>query len=201
MIRHSASRHLLASSLVLAAALTACGRPRNDTAQARDTSAMTGSASGRAPSDSALSDQDIASIVMAANTLDSTNGALARGKTSNSTVRQFGERMVREHGQLNQQVKSLGRRLNLTPGENEKVREMRNDAQDKIRDLSSKTGAEFDHAYIDAEIDMHEHVIDALDHQLIPGADNADLRNLLTQARAAVQSHLDQARTIKQTLH
>lgn len=202
MISFSASRQLLASSLVLAAALAACGNPRNTATRSPDTTAMTGSSAGRAPgSDTALSDQDIASIVMTANTLDSTSGAMARGKASSTAVRQFGERMVREHGQLNQRVKALARRLNLTAVENEQVREMRNDAQGETHDLADKTGASFDRAYIDHEIDDHEHVIDALDKKLIPAADNADLRTLLTQARADVQSHLDQARTIKNTLH
>jgi putative membrane protein len=47
---------------------------------------------------------------------------------------------------------------------------------------------------------MHEKVLRQLDDQLIPSADNAELRQLLTATRATVSSHLEQARQIQAQL-
>ena len=187
---------LLCAGAALALATLGCGR-RDQAGAYRDT---TTTAAGRAPeADSAMTDVDIASIVLAANSADSAAGALATTRATNQAVRSFGQQMVRDHGQFNQRVKALATRLNVTPAETEKVRELRDDAAEKRRDLSGKSGADFDKEYIDYEVEAHENVLRELD-RMIPAADNADLRQLLTQARATVQSHLDQARQIRGTL-
>ena len=191
---------LLCAGAALALATLGCGR-RDQAGAYRDT---TTSAAGRAPeanrdNDSALTDVAIASKVMAANSADSAAGALAATKATNAAVRSFGQQMVRDHGQINQRAKALATRLNVTPVDNEDIREMREDAEEKRRDLQGKSGAEFDREYMDYEVEAHENVLRELD-RAIPAADNADLRQLLTQGRATVQSHLDQARQIRGTL-
>jgi putative membrane protein len=194
---------MLCAGAALALATLGCGAPRDRTA-ANDTTAndTTTTASGRAPArdnDSAMTDVDIAAVVLAANSSDSANGALAVTRTRNAAVREFAQRLVRDHGQANQRAKALATRLNVTPVETEKVRDMNRDAADKRRELQEKSAEEFDRAFLDHEVDAHQNTLETLD-RLIPAADNADLRQLLTQARTTVQSHLDQARQLQQTL-
>ena len=188
---------LLCAGAALALATLGCSK-MNDRAATRDT---TTTAAGRAPdhNDSAMTDVDIASIVLAANSADSASGALAASRARNAAVRSYGQQMVRDHGQLNQRVKALATRLNVTPVDNDKVREMREDAEEKRRDLAAKQANDFDKDYMDYEVEAHENALRVLDGA-IPAADNPDLRQLLTQARATVQSHLDQARQIRGTL-
>jgi predicted outer membrane protein len=50
------------------------------------------------------------------------------------------------------------------------------------REASKPSGAAFDRQYIDAEVKYHEAVIDGLEITLIPSAQNADLKQLLTDA-------------------
>jgi putative membrane protein len=67
-------------------------------------------------------------------------------------------------------------------------------------DLQGRSGAEFDRAYMDREVQYHQAVLDALDQTLIPGAQNADLKSLLQQARPNFAQHLALAQQTRQGL-
>lgn len=201
MSRYHPTRSMLAGAgLLLLAGAWACG-PREE----RDSQA--GNAADGVAADSAkrgnsdLSDAQIAHIAMTANSLDSAMGVMARPKATNPAVRAFAADMVRDHGNANAQAIALAARLNLTPAEHDDTRDMRSAAADKTRDLSDDRGADFDRNYIEHEKDMHENVLETLDDDLIPNADNAELRQLLTQARAVVASHLERARQLDSTLN
>ena len=149
-----------------------------------------------------LTDGDIAAIVSTANSLDSAGGAYAVTHAHNGIVRTFAQRMVRDHGSGNRQVAPLLRTLNpnATPLENDDIRHMRNDAEHERTSLARDSGQAFDKAYIDHEVDDHQHVLDKLDHDLIPHAQNAQLKSLLTSTRTVIQSHLTEAKRIQDQL-
>ena len=155
-----------------------------------------------APADSGaaagtVSDAQIAAIVLAANAVDSTAGALAVQKGTSNDVKQFGQRMVTDHGGVNQQAVALAGRLNLTPEENPTSQQLTAGGQQNVTALNGMTGAAFDRAYIDHEVEYHQTVLDAIDKTLIPNAQNADLKALLTQTRPAVAAHLQMAKDIQ----
>lgn len=177
--------------------LGACGSPREESAAQGGNTAATDSAN-RAGSD--MQDAQIVNIVMTANTGDSALGAYVRPKASSAAVRDFAQRMVREHGAGNALARQLNERLHVTPADHDKVRDLQNNTAEQQRELADKTGHDLDREYIEHEVDMHESVLRDLDDQLIPNADNAELRQLLTATRATVSSHLEQARQIRDQL-
>jgi putative membrane protein len=66
--------------------------------------------------------------------------------------------------------------------------------------MSGLTGAAFDRAYMDREVEYHQTVLDAIDQTLLPNVQNAELRALLEQTRPAVASHLEMAKSIQTKL-
>ena len=66
--------------------------------------------------------------------------------------------------------------------------------------LKGLSGADFDKAYVNAEVDLHQAVLDQLDNTLIPSAQNAELKSLLEQARPTISAHLDHAKSLKSKL-
>src|SRR6185436_8589545 len=113
-----------------------------------------------------LTDGDIAVLVVTANTLDSAAGAYAQTRTSNTDVRAFAARMVREHGAANRQAAPLARRLGppmSTPHENTDVRTLRSRADDAKAELARDSGAAFDRKYIEHEVKDHEDLLQKLD--------------------------------------
>jgi putative membrane protein len=108
--------------------------------------------------------------------------------------------MAQDHGSANQQVNQLAQRLGIAHEESDASRQLQTEADQHAQALGGRSGAEFDRAYIDHEVQMHQQVLDAIDQQLVPNAQNAELRQLLETIRPTIQSHLDQARQIQAAL-
>jgi putative membrane protein len=145
----------------------------------------------------AITDAQIAKIVVTANSADSAAGELAKSKGTNAEVKEFGQRMITDHGAVNKEATDLVTKLNVTPEDSDASRSMSSDAQSNMTALQGQTGAAFDKAYIDHEVTMHQQVLDALDQQLIPGAQNAELKALLEKVRPAIAAHLESAKAIQ----
>jgi len=144
----------------------------------------------------AVSDAQIAAIVLAANTVDSAGGMLAGQKGTNPEVKQFGQRMVTDHGGVNKQAVALAGKLNLTPEENPTSRQLTQGGEQARQQQGGLSGAAFDRAYMQHEVEYHQSVLDAIDQTLIPNAQNAELKALLQQVRPAVAAHLDMAKAL-----
>lgn len=153
-----------------------------------------------APAAGAPNDAQIAAIVLAANAVDSTAGELAKQKGTHAEVKQFGQTMVTDHGGVNKQAVALATKLNLTPEENATSRQLTQGGEQSRAQLNGLSGAAFDRAYIDHEVEYHQTVLDAIDQTLIPNAQNAELKALLTQVRPAVAAHLEMAKGIQTKL-
>ncbi|MGH7726686.1 MAG: DUF4142 domain-containing protein [Candidatus Eiseniibacteriota bacterium] len=148
----------------------------------------------------ALTDANIAAIVVAANTIDIQNAELAKTKASNSAVKAFANQMITDHTAVNKQATDLVTKLGVTPEENDTSRGLVSGADATRKEMSAKTGADFDKAYIDNEVTYHQTVIDALDQTLVPGATNAELKALLEGVRPAFVAHLEHAKQIQADL-
>jgi putative membrane protein len=181
--------------LAIAVGATACAKDdADDATTAGDTTTVVTPA---APTPPAITDPQIAQIVVVANSGDSAAGELAKKNGTNKDVKAFGQRMITDHGAVNKEAVALVTKLNVTPEESDASRSMSTDAQSNMTNLQGLTGAAFDKAYIDHEVMMHQQVLDALDKQLIPGAQNAELKALLEKVRPAIESHLQSAKDIQ----
>jgi putative membrane protein len=140
-----------------------------------------------------VSDAEIAAIVVTANRIDAELGDFAVERASQSEVKQFGRTMATDHRAVNQAAGELVARLKVTPVEGAVSQKLEADAASFRSELSGKTGAAFDHAYIAHEVDYHKAVIAAVDQLLIPNADNIELKNMLVSVRPALVAHLEHA--------
>lgn len=148
----------------------------------------------------ALSDANIAAIVVAANNIDIKAGKLAQNTTHNADVKGLGDMMVRDHTAVNQQAVDLVTKLKVTPQDNDLSKKLTADAEKTYAGLKAKSGADFDRAYVANEIGYHEAVISVVETMLIPGAQNAELKALLQQVLPALQAHLAHAKHVQSLL-
>ncbi len=186
--------------LAITVAMAACVQENaGDEAAPADTAAAAPGAQP-APAASPLSDAQIAHIATTANTADIENGNLAKDKAQNAEVKSFANLMISDHTAANQQAQQLAQQAGLTPADNPTSQQMMADHQAVKQRLQALSGAQFDSAYIAHEVQFHQQVLDALDQTLIPNAQNAELRNLLTQVRATVEAHHHRAADIQQKL-
>ena len=152
-----------------------------------------------ASSAQSISDAQIAAIVVTANQVDIDAGKLALLRTSNDKVRTFAQLMVTDHTGVNTAATELVTRLNVTPQASATSDALKAGGDKNIAHLKTLDGAAFDRAYVSQEVAYHQHVIDALDKVLIPGATNAELKALLVKVRPAFVAHRDHAKTLLST--
>ena len=145
-------------------------------------------------------DPQIAAIVVTANQVDIDAGKLAKSKAHSKDVRQFAQLMITDHSGVNKSATELVQKLHVTPESNATSESLQKGGDDNLAALEKLHGHAFDRGYIDHEVAYHQSVLDALDTTLIPGAHNAELKELLVKVRPAFVSHLEHAKHLQSTL-
>jgi putative membrane protein len=196
------------SSIVLVSILTltvfapACSNKKSDppvaTSPAGSSAAPT--TTPTAPAAAALSDPQIAAIVVAANQVDVDAGKLALKKSKNEEVKKFAQRMVTDHTAVNKAAVDLVTKLKVTPEESDASRGLTAGGAEVRAKLEALDGDAFDRAYVDNEVAYHKAVIGVLDSQLIPSASNAELKATLVGVKPTFDAHLQHAEQIKTAL-
>lgn len=144
----------------------------------------------------AITDANIAAIVVTANTIDIQYADMALAKSQNAEVRAFAAMVKKDHESVNEAATALVTRLGVTPVMNTVAFDLRDDAETKRLTLRDFEGTAFDSAYAANEVTYHTTVLGAIDTALIPSAQNAELKALLVAVRPAVAAHLEHARTL-----
>lgn len=148
----------------------------------------------------AVTDPQIAAIVVAANTVDVEAGKLAQSKTKNQKVKEFADSMVRDHTAVNKAAVALVTKLGVTPEENDTSRALTASGEKARARLSGLSGKAFDREYVDNEVAYHKLVLDALDNTLIPNAQNEELKATLVGVRPSFVAHLQHAEHLQASL-
>lgn len=178
--------------------LAACS-PRKE--QTTDTLATTPPATATTPTatptDGGWTDANVVDVITVANQGEIDYSQLGVEKATNASVKQFAQMMVKDHGTMLDAVKSLASKLNVTPSPNDKVNDLQKESQKDIADLNGKkVGKDFDHEFMEEQVDMHQETLDLL-NDLDGKTTNADLKAAIAEAKPKVQAHLDQAKAIK----
>ena len=106
-------------------------------------------------------------------------------------MRDLGTGFARDHDDLAARARELGTRLSITPTAKPTVQ-----APDASATLASKTGTEFDRAYLQHEVEFHRWFVDQINGSMLPSTTNPELKTFLEQAVPALQAHLKAAQDL-----
>lgn len=148
-----------------------------------------------------VTDANIRAIVTVAGGLDISYGTIAMSKSKNKKVREFAERMIKDHTAVQNAVNELSAKLNLVPKENETSRGLAANGVEVKAKLNSLEGKEFDKYYIDNEVAYHALVVNATANLLIPNATNPELKAALEQALPLFERHLEHAKMVQESFN
>jgi len=146
------------------------------------------------------SDPQIAHIAYTAGVIDINAAKQALSKASKKEVKAFAQDMVRDHEAVNKQALDLVKKLKVTPEDNDTSKTLSKQAADKLAELKKLQGAEYDKAYVANEVAYHKAVNSALETQLIPSANNAELKSLLQTGLKIFQGHQQHAEQVAASL-
>jgi putative membrane protein len=148
----------------------------------------------------ALTDEQIAAVTDTANDAEVQQAKLAQNNAKNARVKKFAAMMIQDHTQAKQKQKKLLTKLNVVPADNALATELKTGSTQKLDELKTLKGADFDRSYMDAQVEAHQKVLEAFDTRLIPNAKNAELKALLSEIRPKIAAHLEEAKSIQEAL-
>jgi len=111
-------------------------------------------------------------------------GKMALEKSSNPQVKEFATMMVKDHSMANTELMAIAKQKNITLPST-----VDDEHKKKMDDLSKKSGADFDKAYVDAMVSGHKSTLKLMEDELRDAKD-ADLKAFATKTAPIVQSHL-----------
>jgi putative membrane protein len=161
-----------------------------------------GGAAGAATGDdsSVVTDAQIAGVLDTANHAEIDQARVALHKTNNPRVKLFAERLITDHGRVESKLQSADTRDAVTP-RGGPVSDRFKERSDRLLAgwRSEPAGADFDRAYIEAQIEEQQRVLALID-EVAPRTENSDLKGVLQEARARVTDHLREAKSIRGSL-
>jgi putative membrane protein len=121
-------------------------------------------------------------------------GEVASNSAENADVKAFGQMMVKDHGAANDELKTLASSKGITL--DEKLDEKN---QKMVDNLSKKTGAAFDKAYMAAMV--KDHNADVKEFKTASEkADDADIKAWAGKTLPTLEAHLDKAKEVNKAL-
>jgi putative membrane protein len=115
-------------------------------------------------------------------------GELAVQRSQTSEVRDFGQRMVDDHGKANDRLMEIAQRKGI-----ELPQALSDDAQETYEDFQERSGEDFDDAYVDEMVSDHEDAVDAFE-SYADDAEDPDLRGFAEQTLPTLKDHLQLAK-------
>lgn len=147
-----------------------------------------------------LSDANIAAIVVGANKIDISAGKIALTRSQNADIKQFAQLMINDHNAVLNAAVELVTKLGVTPVNNDLVAILSAQSAEHEATLKTLSGKAFDQSYIDHEVAYHQAVIDVIETQLIPAAQNQALKDTLIGVVPAFKAHLAHSQKVQAAL-
>jgi putative membrane protein len=114
-------------------------------------------------------------------------GKLAGSKATDDGVKAFARRMVEDHGKANDELAAIAKKAGgAVPTE---LDQQHKDVRTSLEGLS---GAAFDRAYVDAQVEDHQNAVQLFAHEVDNGF-NAELKNFAAAKLPTLHQHLEQA--------
>ena len=136
-----------------------------------------------------LDDATVFAIFDQANGADVWTGRLGVKYGQSDEVRALGKMVATDHEAVQQMGRDLAKKLGIIP--TPPVDDTSAESLAKtVALLQSKSGAEFDQAYLRHEIAFHQSVIDAIKGTLLPAVKNKEFKELLKKVLPGFEHHL-----------
>lgn len=177
----------LVTTGLLSLFLAACSLPNTTATKA------TAKASG------SFSDGEILRVLKTLNEAEIAQAELVSQRSNNQQLQDEAERIIEDHKENNERIESLvqsGIELERSP----LSRGLRLQTEEITEELAELRGTEFDCTYLEKQIEQHQLALDTVRSELLPDAENSQVRRLLSETAPALQHHLQSAQETRNNL-
>ena len=142
-----------------------------------------------AQSPAELNDLEIAHVAYTADNIDIRYAHLALAISTNPDIREFAENMINDHTAVNEQALELLEKLNAQPQDNFLSKQLIENSEKLIDEMSKLRGSEFDRRYAENELAYHKAVNDLVENAFIPNIENAEVKALFETGLGIFKAH------------
>lgn len=146
-----------------------------------------------------LSDGESAEVMLTLNEGEIDLGQLAKRKANNMQVKDYAKMMVDQHKDSEKATKKLARKQDLDLKKTDMSKSFEAQAEDMEKTLKKTAKEDFDRAYMDQQVMMHEKALNTV-NTLINSAQNAAYKAHLEKTRDAITVHLAHAKEVNSML-
>jgi putative membrane protein len=165
--------------------------PADQPAPVAATQPTTAPTEAPAPAAAPLTDDEILSVLDAANDKEIEESKAVAGKLTDKDAKAFAKMMTDHHSAAKKKAAAVATKSKLTPTDNPSAAKIRTDTKMDVDSLSKLTGPDLDKAYVALMLKDHQKTLADLDTKIIPAIKNPDLAQLVkTDVRATVEAHL-----------
>jgi putative membrane protein len=136
-----------------------------------------------------LNDLEIAHVAYTADLNDIRYAHLALGISTNPAVHEFAQTMIRDHSAVNDKALALVTKLKVAPQDNFLSKQLNDQANEVVKELSQLSGAEFDRRYAENELAYHKAVNKLVEGTFIPNIENPEVKALFEEALVIFKGH------------
>jgi putative membrane protein len=195
MVKESFNRTVLAAALLsLSAALPmavyAAGTADNASASK---SARTATTDPNAKTTLSSSDKKFVEKASQGGVAEVQLGKLAAQKAQSPQVKQFGERMAKDHASADDKLSQIAGNKGITAAS-----DMDSSSKREFDKLSKLSGAQFDQEYMKTMVSDHEKDVKEFKSEAKSGKD-ADIKNFAESTLPTLEDHLNQAKAVQAT--
>jgi putative membrane protein len=132
----------------------------------------------------------ILSQMNVSNTMEIQLSQMASKQATSPAVKRIATLLVTDHSKNRKEVAALAKKLNisLTPAAGGSV--TASDSAAMPADLQGASGAEFDRAFVQHQIQLHENNIQKIQDQLLPAVQEPQIKTYLQKTLKEMQGHL-----------
>lgn len=146
------------------------------------------------------SEAEVMNMLMTVNTQEMNLTKIARTRAENKEVKDYAEKMFKEHAENNDKVSKLRSKQDIGLDKTKTSQKYKFTKEDKAEKLKTLNGKEFDKEFMQAQVEMHENVLKKIEETLIPNTNNEELKAMLSNTKESVQQHLKHAKNIQKSL-
>ena len=141
-------------------------------------------------------DAEIMTLVAQSNHAEVASSELAVKNAASAAVKAFAREMIADHSAMLKQGAQVATKLGVEPTGSDSTQGKADAMNDDMSDLKGRTGADFDKAYVDMQVQAHQKTLDDL-RSFQAKAQNAELKAMLTGAIPKVEAHLQKAQQLQ----
>ncbi|MFT3925525.1 MAG: DUF4142 domain-containing protein [Myxococcales bacterium] len=147
-----------------------------------------------------LTDGQIVRVAQTMQDAELAQASIVAERAQSDRVKKFAAQLQSENKNLKDRTQALAKSDKLTPVESTLSADMRVKASQELTSVELAKPEEFDRAFIDAQVEQNQQLLELLDNRLIPDASEPKLKATLSKSRSVLERQGEEAKEIQRVM-